>query len=37
MSKIGKRTVKSREGIDPAKAYSLDDAVKLIKSRATLR
>src|SRR3954466_15648101 len=30
----GKRTVKSREGIDPAKAYSLDEAVKLIKDRA---
>ena len=30
----GKRTVKSREGIDPAKAYSLEEAVKLIKDRA---
>jgi large subunit ribosomal protein L1 len=34
MSKIGKRIVKAREGIDPAKSYTLDDAVKLIKSRA---
>jgi large subunit ribosomal protein L1 len=34
VSKIGKRTVKVREGIDPAKAYRLDDAVKLIKARA---
>ena len=30
----GKRVVKAREGIDPAKAYSLDEAVKLIKERA---
>ena len=34
MAKAGKRTVKSREGIDPAKAYSLEEAVKLIKDRA---
>jgi large subunit ribosomal protein L1 len=34
MAKAGKRTVKSREGIDPAKAYSLEEAVKLIKERA---
>jgi len=34
MSKIGKRTLKAREGIDPTKAYPLDDAVKLIKERA---
>jgi large subunit ribosomal protein L1 len=34
MSKNGKRVVKSREGIDPAKSYSLDEAVKLIKERA---
>ena len=26
---IGKRTVKAREGIDPAKDYPLDEAVKL--------
>jgi large subunit ribosomal protein L1 len=31
---IGKRTVKAREGIDPAKAYPLDEAVKLVKARA---
>jgi large subunit ribosomal protein L1 len=30
----GKRAVKAREGIDPAKAYSLDEAVKLVKERA---
>jgi large subunit ribosomal protein L1 len=34
MSSNGKRVVKAREGIDPAKAYSLDEAVKLIKERA---
>jgi large subunit ribosomal protein L1 len=32
----GKRVVKGREGIDPAKAYSLDEAVKLIKDRETV-
>jgi len=30
----GKRTKQAREGIDPAKAYSLDEAVKLVKERA---
>ena len=30
----GKRIKKAREGIDPAKAYSLDEAVKLVKERA---
>ena len=34
MSKLGKRTVKAREGIDAAKAYPLDEAVKLVKARA---
>jgi large subunit ribosomal protein L1 len=34
VSKSGKRIRKAREGIDPAKAYALDDAVKLIKERA---
>ena len=29
-----KRIKKAREGIDPAKAYSLDEAVKLVKERA---
>jgi large subunit ribosomal protein L1 len=37
MSKIAKRTTKAREGIDPAKAYSLDEAVKLVKARATAK
>ena len=31
----GKRVTKAREGIDPAKAYALDEAVKLVKERAT--
>jgi large subunit ribosomal protein L1 len=30
----GKRTLAGKEGIDPAKAYPLDDAVKLLKARA---
>ncbi len=30
----GKRVAKAREGIDPAKAYSLDEAVKIVKERA---
>ena len=34
MSKIGKRTVKAREGIDTEKDYPLDEAVKLVKARA---
>ena len=34
MANIGKRTKKIREGVDPAKAYSVDEAVKMIKERA---
>jgi large subunit ribosomal protein L1 len=30
----GKRTAKAREGIDPARSYSIDEAVKLVKERA---
>ena len=37
MAKIAKRVAKSREGIDPNKAYSLDEAVKLLKDRATAK
>jgi len=37
MAKIGKRTVKAREGIDTQKSYPLEEAVKLIKSRATAK
>jgi large subunit ribosomal protein L1 len=34
MSKMGKRTIKAREGVDPAKSYPIDEAVKLVKERA---
>ena len=34
MSKNGKRVSKAREGIDPAKSYPIDEAVKLVKERA---
>jgi large subunit ribosomal protein L1 len=30
----GKRVTKAREGIDPAKSYAIDEAVKLVKERA---
>src|SRR5947208_10907229 len=33
----GKRINQAREGVDPAKAYSLDEAVKIIKDRATAK
>lgn len=34
MVKAGKRIRTAREGLDPVKAYPLDEAVKLLKSRA---
>ncbi len=34
MAKLAKRIVKTREGLDRAKAYGIDEAVKLIKDRA---
>ncbi|MGI6853287.1 50S ribosomal protein L1 [Mesorhizobium sp. 1B3] len=37
MAKIAKRVAKSREGIDRNKAYSLDEAVKMLKERATAK
>jgi large subunit ribosomal protein L1 len=37
MAKTGKRVIASREGIDSAKAYPLDDAVRLLKQRATAK
>src|SRR5260370_24035632 len=37
MAKEGNRRVKARQGVDRAKAYSLDEAVKLVKSRATAK
>ena len=37
MANIGKRTKTAREGIDPMKLYALDEAVKLVKSRASAK
>ncbi|WP_152048427.1 50S ribosomal protein L1 [Aureimonas psammosilenae] len=37
MAKIAKRVAKSREGIDRIKLYSLDEAVQLLKERATAK
>jgi large subunit ribosomal protein L1 len=37
MAKIGKRVRQAREGIDRMKLYRLDEAVKLIKERATAK
>ena len=34
---LAKRYKKAREGIDPRKAYPLDEAVKLVKARATAK
>src|SRR6266699_859143 len=37
MAKTGKRLAKARVGDDPVKSYPLDEAVKLVKSRATAK
>jgi large subunit ribosomal protein L1 len=37
MAKIGKRTTAAREGIDRKKLYALNDAVKMIKERASAK
>ena len=37
MAKIAKRVSKTREGIDPNKAYSLADALKLLKDRSSVK
>jgi large subunit ribosomal protein L1 len=37
MAKIAKRVAKSREGIDPNKAYGLSEALKLLKDRSTVK
>jgi large subunit ribosomal protein L1 len=37
MAKTGKRLAKARIGVDPVKSYPLDEAVKLVKSRATAK
>lgn len=37
MAKIAKRVAAAREGIDPRKVYTLDEAVKLVRDRATAK
>ncbi|CDX42920.1 50S ribosomal protein L1 [Mesorhizobium sp. WSM4935] len=37
MAKIAKRVAKSREGIDPNKAYALNEALQLLKDRSTVK
>src|SRR5665647_1898297 len=37
MAHIGKRVVKGREGIDRIKLYKIDEAVKLVKERASAK
>ncbi|MEQ9225118.1 MAG: 50S ribosomal protein L1 [Parvibaculum sp.] len=37
MAKAGKRIEKAREGVDRKKAYGLDDAVKMVKERASAK
>ncbi|MBN9557994.1 MAG: 50S ribosomal protein L1 [Alphaproteobacteria bacterium] len=37
MTKLSKRVKKTQEGIDIAQAYSIEEAVKLIKARATAK
>ena len=37
MAHIGKKTTKAREGIDRNKLYKLDEAIKMVKSRASAK
>ena len=37
MAKIAKRVASSREGIDRNKLYPLDEAVKMVKARASAK
>jgi large subunit ribosomal protein L1 len=37
MAKIAKRVRKSREGVDPNKAYALNEALTLLKGRSTVK
>jgi large subunit ribosomal protein L1 len=37
MAKLGKRTVKAREGVDHVKLYGLDEALAMVKERATAK
>jgi large subunit ribosomal protein L1 len=37
MAKVAKRVAKSREGIDPNKAYGLSEAIKILKDRSSVK
>src|ERR1043166_3260079 len=37
MGRIAKRVAKSREGVEPGKAYPIEEAVKLVKDRASAK
>ena len=37
MAKVGKKIAKAREGIDRNKLYKLDEAIKMVKSRASAK
>ncbi|GLK76133.1 50S ribosomal protein L1 [Methylopila jiangsuensis] len=37
MAKLAKRVAKSREGVDREKLYAIDEAIKLVKERATAK
>ncbi|RXF67327.1 50S ribosomal protein L1 [Hansschlegelia zhihuaiae] len=37
MAKLGKRTVKAREGVDHVKLYGLEEALAMVKERATAK
>jgi large subunit ribosomal protein L1 len=37
MARIAKRVAKSREGVDPNKAYALGEAIKLLKDRSKVK
>jgi large subunit ribosomal protein L1 len=37
MTQLGKRTQKTREGVDRMKLYSIDEAIKMVKDRATAK
>ena len=37
MTLLGKRTQKTREGVDRMKLYSIDEAIKMVKERATAK
>ena len=37
MAKVTKRIAKAREGVDPNKAYSLSEAIALLKSKSAVK